>query len=371
MTRFDFFELLQIAVGNRERLSHLLSDEEWERMLTMCTEQTLDGIGFAACRKLDMECGPSKRLLMQWAGQAVTIEANNQQLSKLCRKVTRRLAEDGFDTCILKGQSNLAFYPEDLRSFRTPGDIDLWLLPKDKEVDGPEAVIAYVREWRQHAGLSPDMEVQYHHVDWKYKGVSVELHFRLSWLNDPLANWRLQRWSKKHQQWGKREYDGFPIPTTSFNVVYQLVHINRHLFNEGIGLRQLLDYYFVLKAFHEETEVESRDAILRTLSSFNLRKFAGAVMYVLQTVFAMPNEYLLCEPREKEGQFLLDEIMMAGNFGQYDARNVVKADEGYVARFVRRQRRFMRFVTQYPSEVLWGPFFSVTQRCYRVMHGYK
>lgn len=370
MIRFDLFELLQIAVGNRETFSCKLTEDRWSQLLEACISHALDGIGFAACRKLNKDACPPKPLLMQWAGQAITIEDGNRRLLKICDKLTSKLSAEGFYSCILKGQSNLVNYPEELRLLRTPGDIDVWVSPKTG-VDGQKAVVDYVRNEFRLENSSKDVEVLYHHVDWSFKGVQTELHYRLSWLNNPFANFRLQRWSKEHHQWDVREYEGFPIPTASFNVVYQLVHINRHLFNEGIGLRQLLDYYFVLKSYHEESDTESRDAIMHTLKSFNLGKFAGAVMYVLQMVFAMPDEYLLCAPRIKEGEFLLDEILMAGNFGQYDARNPIRADEGYISRFVRRQRRFLRFLTQYPGEVLWGPVFSVSQRCYRWLHGYK
>lgn len=46
--------------------------------------------------------------------------------------------------------------------------------------------------------------------------------------------------------------DGFgeiTVPTLSFNVIYILSHLYRHVFTEGIGLRQLLDYYFVIEKF--------------------------------------------------------------------------------------------------------------------------
>ena len=81
--------------------------------------------------------------------------------------------------------------------------------------------------------------------------------------------------------------------------------------------------------------------------------------------------WMLCAPDEKRGRFLLNEIMLAGNFGKYDARNVIGANEGYLRRFVRRQKRFLRFLTQYPSEVIWGPYFSVKQRLWRMAHGWK
>lgn len=182
------------------------------------------------------------------------------------------------------------------------------------------------------------------------------------------------------------------MQTVSFNAVYQLVHIYRHLFNEGIGLRQLLDYYFVIENFIQRCQarlcknngqsmgqrdegmgvsVKSNEEIMRTLSRFGMKEFASAVMYVLQEVFAMPSEYMLCAPDEKRGRFLLNEIMLAGNFGKYDVRNVIGANEGYLRRFVRRQKRFLRFLTQYPSEVLWGPYFSVKQRVWRIWNGWR
>ena len=102
-----------------------------------------------------------------------------------------------------------------------------------------------------------------------------------------------------------------------------------------------------------------------------MKKFASAVMYVLQKVFAMPDEFLICPPNEKRGSFLLNEIMLAGNFGFYDERNVIDANEGYLKRFIRRQKRFSRFLMQYPSEVIWGPYYTVKQRLWRIIHGWK
>ena len=411
-----FFELLQVAIGNRPSLSIIPDEEQWKELFALAKKQALVGICYAGILKLPKEQMPSQMFLLKWVGLATKIKEKNTYLNERCKEVCIHFIHEGFYSCILKGQGNLCNYPEDLRMLRNPGDIDVCVRnlslplkgrsPKSKgisivfsNVDGKgtrnkyysgiRGVIEYVLMQHRLVGTEKP-KVNYHHVDWEVKGVPVEVHFRPSWMNCPWHNRRLQRWCKDYEKWNACKFDGFNIPSVAFNVVYQLVHIYRHLFNEGIGMRQLLDYYFVLRALHmktpsitlkggnldgnsfyEEDFVVLNEGIMHTLSRFGMKKFAGAVMYVLQKVLAMPSEYLLCAPDERRGEFLLNEIMLAGNFGKYDKRNVISANEGYMKRFVRRQKRFVRFLSQYPSEVIWGPYFSSKQRMWRIWHGWR
>ncbi|MBR4041825.1 MAG: nucleotidyltransferase family protein [Bacteroidaceae bacterium] len=153
-----------------------------------------------------------------------------------------------------------------------------------------------------------------------------------------------------------------PTPTLAFNRVYILLHIYRHLFHEGIGLRQLLDYYFVL---HQGFTEEERTETMRTLRSLRMQRFTAAVMWVLQEVFAMDDRYLLTDPNEEEGRFLLSEIMLAGNFGHYDERIKRSAKVTEWGLFCRRVGRNLRFLRSYPSEVLWSPFFKLWHAVFR------
>ena len=42
--------------------------------------------------------------------------------------------------------------------------------------------------------------------------------------------------------------------TASFNVIYQLCHLYHHFFDEGIGLRQIIDYYYGLGSNTDGTD---------------------------------------------------------------------------------------------------------------------
>ena len=463
--KIPFFELLQVAIGNRDRLSRTLSPEEWEEMYDECKRQTMVGIGFAGVERLPQEQLPPGRRIRQWAVKADKIREQNAKVSAECVQVSRFFEKNGFDCVILKGQGNYAYYPEHLQGLRGAGDIDVWVRPcyenEDANLnlndnlndnlnlnvndtqgkpcydteqssydtglqpyDTPSAtIILNQREARQKHPVRAVVEfclsvkkgeyVYYHNMDFPIlKGTAVEVHYRPTWLYNPFRNGVLQRWfgqftvssqSTSHSCHNSQftVYEGYRIPSVEFNVVFQLLHLYKHIFEEGIGLRQLLDYYFVITKYvtlRYDTERSSYDTqgkacydnlnlnlnvnhnlnpnpnldlealnfgTLELIKKLGLESFAGAVIYVLQEVFAMQREGMLWEPDEKRGKKLLEEIMTGGNFGKFDERyNWAETTNGSMeyrgaSYAFARFRHNARFLWNYPSEVLWEPVFRV------------
>lgn len=58
---------------------------------------------------------------------------------------------------------------------------------------------------------------------------------------------------------------------------------------------------------------------------------------------------------EKEGKFLLDEIMQIGNFGHQDKRFNINGVSSHAMRYCLTVKSKMRFIRHYPIEVLWQP----------------
>ena len=529
-----FFELLQIAIGNRKMLSHTPTAEEWRELYTLAKKQTMVGIAFCGVEKLPVEQRPQRVMLLQWCAAAERIKSLNEEMDWKTLAVANKFLEEGFPGVVLKGQGIAKLYqlsnyedgphpsplqrerglghPDEgfdltqksqntqkiiseqgcqrdydansqnlhdaspvrhpdgtvdrrpltvdtcldskqatlnpqpverssISNYRTPGDIDIWLHGERDEI------LEYVR---RHI---PDCKPVYHHVDFPVlDDVYIEVHFTPTWMNSPVRNRCLQRFFKSmdnqrlyendnenddgphpsplqkrgdsghpgcsqisHTEFTEnteiscnaenicqRELDTnsqnariaslacglpdgdtqpstlnsqhstlnskqatFPVPNNAFNRIYILVHIYRHLFAEGVGLRQLLDYYFVLQQGFTEVE---REETLRTLRSLGMMRFTRAVMWVLQEVYGMPDRYLLTSPDEEEGEFLLDEIMLAGNFGKYDERMQRAEGEGTFRWGLRKVIRNFRFVRSYPSEVLWSPLFKVWHLFWRIKH---
>lgn len=351
-----FFDFLRFGIGSKSEIPSSLKEADWKELYRIAQKQCLVGILFDGIQKLPpAEVGMSKDLLLQWMAQCQMLEKANVQLNDAAIQVSEWFRKKGFRTCILKGQGNALMYPNPYS--RTPGDIDIWVEGGDKRV------ISFVRS------ISTHEKACYHHIEFpSYKGVEVEVHYRPSFLLCFWHNRRLQKYYErvKEKQFSHRvklgEQGEVAIPTAEFNLIFQLTHIYAHLMNEGIGLRQLLDYYFVLL----HADIEDFAELQRNLKRFGLWKFAGAIMYIMQEVFGMSASRLIVPSNEKYGIFVLNEVLEAGNFGKYDERN--RFGKSQLGHNLQRVYRDIRLVRYFPMEALSEPLFRTWHFFWRLCH---
>ena len=250
-----FFDFLRFCIGSESEIPSSLKEADWKVLYRIAQKQCLVGILFDGIQKLPpAEVGMSKDLLLQWMFQCQMLEKANVRLNDAAIQVSEWFRKKGFRTCILKGQGNALMYPNPYS--RTPGDIDIWVEGGDKRV------ISFVRS------ISPHEKACYHHIEFpSYKGVEIEVHYRPSFLLCFWHNRKLQKYYErvKEEQFSHRvmlgEQGEIAIPTAEFNLIFQLTHIYAHLMNEGIGLRQLLDYYYVLCDFYKVYQKSSNPSV--------------------------------------------------------------------------------------------------------------
>lgn len=369
-----FFEFLRFCIGTVQEVPSSLKGADWRVLYAMARKQCLVGVLFDGIKRLPADVGMDKGLLFQWMAQNQTLRKANARLDKAAVEVAEWFGRKGFRTCVLKGQGNALLYPPGME--RTPGDIDLWVDGGDRKV------VSFVRS------LSPDEKVCYHHIGFpEYNGVEVEVHFRPSFLFCFRHNRRLQEYYERVMdgQFAHKvklgELREVAVPKAEFNLIFQLTHIFTHLMNEGIGLRQLLDYFFLLKNtdfigntdgdgfllntdFTDNTDRigGNADGVDRRLLQDELRRlglweFAGAVMYIMKEIFGLEDNRLIVPPDVKRGRLVLKEVLEAGNFGQYDKRNWF--GHSALGHNLQRLYRDMRLVRFFPAEALSEPFFRI------------
>ncbi|WP_300226773.1 nucleotidyltransferase family protein [uncultured Bacteroides sp.] len=356
-----FFALMQLGIGTRKstRLETLPTEETWKAVMQMAQKQAVLGIVVDGMLKLPAEYLPPAPIKLKGIQQLLRIEQLNRRLNGEAVQVSEFLQAEGYACTILKGQGIALYYPNPLH--RMPGDIDVW----------PDAEPNVLRKYGRKKFY--DKEWSLHHTHFPIlKETEVELHFQPSYMYNPVTNTRLLTFCGKHRKAcaGNRvllEGTDQPVAvaTDTFNRIYVLQHIMRHLFEEGIGLRQLTDYALVLR---KRMTAIDKEETLQTLHRLNMEGFAGAVMYVLQTVFALEPEYLLCPPDEKKGKLLLEEILEGGNFGFYDRRGDKR---NLLNKVKKRAHRFLRVFSLAPSEAVWSFLFFTRAFFQRRWHRLK
>ena len=335
-----FLELLQISLGTRDKLSRVPSEQEWKALYDEAERQAVVGVQLSGLERLPEEQLPPIDLKLQWIGEIQIMESEYRLHCERAIELTRRFRAVGFRSCVLKGVGMAQLYPDP--SLRQCGDIDLWVNGRRKDV------MAWMRS------QCDIIHVAWHHVNVAFfEDVVVEVHFHSSWLYNPFHYINLRRFFEKEKDKQMEEKEkGFGYPTPAFNAVYALTHILRHLLEEGVGFRHVIDYYYVIRSL----SVEEREVASSIIQEVGMSKILGALMYVLKKACGISEDMLLCEPNEKEGMFFMEELFTAGNFGQTRQDGLSRNTLG----------RWLLMIMHYPSEVLWMFPFKVRNKAWKL-----
>lgn len=404
-----FFELIRVSLGTQECLSRTPSKGDWGKMFMLARKQSMVGICFSGVQKIcagffdeseamkRWNCPQQGYLL--WMELAVKILKKNEEMNKHTEEVQEFFRSKGCPTLILKGQGIAKLYG-DLALLRNCGDIDIWISGGRKK-----AIALSMEQFGKVEGLTV------HHIHFPLlKDIPVELHFKPSFLSSPLRNRRFMEFCRLYEP----KDCSSDVPSLAFNRVFILLHCYRHLCGHGVGMRQLIDYYFVLKSEavnkstsqqdnkstslrdnkstsqQVETNLEPRrqpqlnqgEALIEPAKLLNqgvsliepakpssiwwieqlgMLRFCRAVMWIMKEVFGLEEKYLLCEPDEAGGKFLLNEVMHAGNMGHDEDRFDSHINRNALLRYWYNLKRDIRLIKLCPHEALWDPIYNVYQ----------
>ena len=366
-----FFELIRVAIGTQDCLSRLPSEVEWDKLYKLAEKQSLSGICFAGLLRLGADgdegfekIGMSEMQFLNWMGVAAQIQLKNELVDKQCVELQDKFNAEGFRSSILKGQGIEKLYCKHLHDLRQPGDIDIY-------VDcGQKKAIHYAK------GIQGKVDWDYKHLHLKiFEETEVEMHYRPEYLANLCHNRIFQNWAEVNREHVfERKMNSaagtLNTPDTIFNCVYVLSHIYSHNMRAGVGLRQLMDYYFVLnERCLTDTEKSDLICILRKLG---MLRYTSGVMWLLQTVFGMKDEYLLCEPDQEEGQFILDGVLIGGNMGRgyYKKKQTGPRVKRFISdTFSYSARAFRRYPIEAIAYPIWTVYHFLWKRVWRLVNG--
>jgi hypothetical protein len=388
-----YLDFLRFSLNEGAQVPESVKLIDWDQLLQFAKDQCVPGVYWMGVRRLGhlKENKPTDDHVMRWMAACGKLGKRNCTVTERSAWVAKNFEKEGFRACLLKGQGLALCYPDP--SLRYPGDIDIWVRPRPqsgspnaatqrsnatasrsshssfhfslfthREDADIRAVIAYCRQF------VPDAKACYHHIDFLKAGdIPIEVHYRPSWLNNPFHNRRLQRYFLEHAdaQFSNLQPQGFAAPTWEFNVVFLLSHIANHLLHEGIGLKQVIDYYYLLRSQTERRSIDSYEQEFRRLG---LLPFARQLMWVLCQVLGLDEQLLVARQDERRGRLLLSEMLAGGNFGMHDDRPLSGFYASGLKSNLQRVVRDLRMMRYFPSESLWEPAFRIWHYFWRRCH---
>lgn len=365
-----FFELIRVAIGTQVSLSRQPMADEWNELFPMARKQSLVGICFLALQKLGADAdegyiriGMSKDTYFRWVGLAAKICVQNELQSELLPRVSRFLKEKGHRTIFMKGQVCGSRYPDP--QFRQCGDID-FVVKREEFVDVMKALEEIARVdyglVHEHHGMA--------HID----GVTLEPHYKIHnfqnpWNDRTMARYQqvmLERKERRTMAFGAKcmEAEVFPM---EFEGMHLVSHMVNHVYEEGLGLRQVMDFAFWLKVVKNGAEkvengAEGFDKSLyqHYLERMHMTRAARVFTCICERTMGIDPGIMGYDYTEKDLAFadrMLEDIMAVGNFARGAEENHSAGWNSY--KWVLK--RSVRLAYLCPSEAWWWPACKFTR----------
>ena len=342
-----FFELLQIALGNRECLSRDLSADEWEQIYNLSKEQIVFGVMLKGIQHLPQGQWPPKFLLLQWVGETNIIQQQNEEMDKAVVELCQSMEDEDIRIFIFKGQSVGTLYNDP--SLRQSGDIDFYCHNEDW--------VKAIQYFKKKKGLQLNNLHSQKDVSFTLNDIIYEMHNQITVFSYPI-----------HSRYWKRivmpeiiahpysvKVGGMDVPTLAptYNALFIFIHIFQHLIADGIALRQFCDWAWVLSTQHDEIDV---DVLRRHLRKLGLLKAYSGLGAVLTEMLGIAPELFPFEISDKDRErlpALWQNMLEHGNFGKklaYKTKNMYAHGLEHLWRMGKQAREFYHYA---PAEAWW------------------
>lgn len=352
---------LRSTLQGRSAPEEVVRCMDWSELMSFAVKQAILGVVFEGVKlcRLEYPGYVEKRELMRWFVASEKIRKRNLLLNQKCVELQKMFSDAGFRSSILKGQGLAKYYSEEIQLLRKSGDIDVY-------VDcGMDKAMAYAVSLGQK-----DVHWDYKHLHLRiWDNVSIELHYRVEIVLNPIKNNKLQRWFDQNKELLFCDDGKMVTPTLTMNLFYILLHMYHHFFGSGIGLKQLIDYFYVVRSANGHFGCfNGGESINDVLKKFGMSQFAGGIMWLLHEVAGLDQHYMFCHPQEKEGRYILKEMLASGNLGLYDERVEKFKKKGKTGEILSICKHNAHLLRMYRGDALMSPLWYVWHKIWIAMH---
>ena len=323
------------------------AEADWKSILQLADEQTVSALLLDGMSLLPSECIaiPLDDKLKRIATMQ-RIEQMNRLHRKVIVKIDQALKSEGIPVVFMKGQTTALRYPNPLH--RTPGDIDFVVNPKDfkKTMEVLEKI----------GQVDHDLVHEHHGMAW-IDGVTVEPHYKVHNYQCPSTDHAMQEMftSVFPSELSSADMDGYAVPVfpPTFESVFLISHMVNHVYEEGLGLRQVIDYAMFLSSCADKIDWLQHHEYLHQMRMERAWRIFTCIC-VDYLGMSLPSQVEPFSHQEKMwAEKMMTDIMRVGNFGRgeyvFQHRGLKDAFNNYC--WVAKRCWYLGFVC--PSEARW------------------
>ena len=315
--------------------------DTWNEIYRLAQMQTVAGIvtdGITAAGTDHVQI--PKELKIKMIQDVVRIEKKNEKMNIFLPQLVRELEKNGLYSWLLKGQGVAQYYPHP--NHRHCGDIDLYF----HSFEDYEAAVNLLLPYNPTAYKKDELVIN---------GITVELHHEIVARTNRKLQKNFNIWMQHTKQGEpKDQREKSVLPPVAFDSVYIFIHMMRHYFEGGIGLRQVSDWMRFQHMHRAQIDREKLRADLKMLGVTRIWQVFGAMAV---DFLGCPQDSMPLYDRKytRDGAMILQYILRSGNFGFYDDRLQNRPRNFYLGKlysFWGQTQMILRNLRMFPEESL-------------------
>jgi hypothetical protein len=252
-------------------------------------------------------------LLTKWKNTTFQGVIRNERLLRAQDELITWFDQAGVLSVVLKGSSVARYYPQP--DLRVLGDIDI--LVNKSDVDKARKIL------EEHGYVFHESDHEFH-MGFTRPGSYVELHYNVTKLPDSAGGRATGKVIDTFLSDINQSCIGnyrFPVLSETNQAVMLLLHMIRHMFEFGIGLRQLCDWAVYMASVDK---AYFTNEVLPILEQCGLRKYAEVAAQSCIKDLGLKNEDMIwcAGVREEECRSFMVEVFRLGNMGSADLESM-------------------------------------------------
>lgn len=208
---------------------------------------------------------------------------------------------------ILKGMSAASYYPKPHE--RCFGDIDFLIDTSQRDE---------IERLLENSGYERLKEENICHVSFKKDNAHLEMHFQISGIPYGKPGEIVKEFFAKVMDSRKTaEFDGwnFPAPEDMYHGMIILLHMQKHMLSEGVGIRHICDWACYVKKTEKD---DFWKELLDLFEKVGLLTYAKVITRLSAKYFHIHCPNWAKDADEQLCDDLMQDILIGGNFGRKD-----------------------------------------------------